>query len=131
MQVCGHLFEFKNLYRADAPAILPCWELAWGLLQKSAKSLRIVARVRALRHTKASHMVFRSLVPVTSLSAPNCVPADRPSAADVALGGAHHNLLALAPRLCKKYSAGQCAHTAVEAGIPLAVRCHAIALDFL
>ena len=65
VQVCGHLFEFKNLYRADAPAILPCWELAWGLLQKSAKSLRIVARVSTRGH-QASHMVSRSLVPMTS-----------------------------------------------------------------
>ena len=55
MQVCGYLFEFKNLYRADAPAILPCWELAWGLLQKSAKSLRIVARVSTWAHQGQSH----------------------------------------------------------------------------
>ena len=62
-------------------------------------------------------MVLGVLVPTTSCLASNCLPADRPGAADVALGGAHHNLLALAPRLCQKYSAGQRAHTAIEAGI--------------
>lgn len=45
-QVCKHPYSFTPVYAEDAPSRLPLHELAWGLVGRAAKGVRLAHRVR-------------------------------------------------------------------------------------
>ena len=45
LQLCGHQFQFRPIYSANAPSRLPWTELAWVLAQRGLAGLLLSGRV--------------------------------------------------------------------------------------